>query len=121
MFSLLGTIGNALFCWACISMALATVKRGRDIGTPLSTMWTFLFANASFGAYLFGTFGLHLLFVVSLVETACWLIALWYHYRPRMPVGFALIGFCKREDRHEGPCNGWPRETCPGGDDHISP
>lgn len=130
IFNLLGAIANLLFSIACISMAWKTWRSGRDIGTPLSTMWTFFFfANAMFGVYLFGTFGPHWLFANAVVETLCWKLALWYHYFPRdiykqtartilkRPTPWLPVGVCQREAGHPGPCNGIPKRNCPAWDE----
>lgn len=121
IYGALGLLANVLFSIACITMAWKTLRAGADIGTPLSTMWSFLIANASYGAFLFGTFGMHWLFANAVVETVCWYIALHYHYWPRaVPVrsmdasgGMALfLHRCTRPSPHEGACNGLPRHEC---------
>ncbi len=112
----LGTVGAVLFATACVPMAWKTFKLGRDIGTPLSTIWTFVLATLLFGIYLVGTIGLNVPTGMVVIEFFCWSLALWYHYFPR-PDWTKLFEFetvCTRPNHVESPCNGLPRVDCPG-------
>ncbi len=122
-----GSLGGFLFATACIPMAVKTIRAGRDIGNPISTIWTFVGATLLFSIYLIAKTGIDNAPSIFLVtEFVCWSIAAWYHYFPRFDWDHIVpkhthIGFCTRDDGHEGPCNGWARHTCPGYANMIGP
>jgi hypothetical protein len=84
MIELIGIIGGGLFAAGCVSMAFATWRLGRDVGTPLSTQWLLFVALIFYSIYLFAAFGCHLAFWFLVIELVCWGVALWYHYFPRI-------------------------------------
>ena len=83
MFELIGLLGGALFAVGCMPVAWQSIKTGKSVGTPLTTMWLLAVSLMLYSIYLFGTFGAHLPFWFMIVELICWSIALWYHYFPR--------------------------------------
>lgn len=109
----IGTVGGILFATACVPMAWKAFREGNSFCTPASTIWTFIFANLLFGTYLFGTVGPQLPAFLSIVELVSWGIVAWYYKFPRMKTKSMLrLGYCTRDDGHDGPCNGWPRSMC---------
>jgi len=87
MFELIGLLGGALFAVGCMPVAWQSIKTGKSVGTPLTTMWLLAISLTLYSVYLFGTFGAHLPFWFMIVELVCWSVALWYHYFPRGWIG----------------------------------
>ncbi len=106
MIELIGIIGGGLFAAGCIPMAWATVRLGKDVGTPLITQWLLLLACLFYSVYLFSAFGFsHLPFWFLAIEVVCWGIAVWYHYFPRRVVVMTLIEqMAKQHWDDNGPC-----------------
>lgn len=117
-----GALGGFLFSTACIPMAMKTWRLGRGIGTPRSTIWTFIGATLLTSIYLVGKVGQWqpaTLFLES--EVASWCVVAWFEYFPRKPrhdpTRYAFdprdMEFCTRPAHESGPCNGYPRRDCP--------
>ncbi len=75
-FPFFGLIGNLCFGFACISLALKTIRDGHADSIMWSTTWLFVAANATFSAYLFGTYGFDVMFSIGVIETISWVIVL---------------------------------------------
>lgn len=81
----LGTLGNVAFAWACLPTAIATVRAGKSIGTPVGLAWNILIACLLFYGYMLLAYGLDpFLLACSCMETVAYGIVIWYHYLPRV-------------------------------------
>lgn len=110
----IGSIGFILFATACVPMAWKTMRSGEAVVKDRSTIWTFVAATGLVTIYLFGLAGFNFPTFLSLVEVICWGIVARYSYFPRLSGRTINVGYCTRDEGHEGPCNGWPRHTCAG-------
>lgn len=84
LIDLIGAAGSILFATACVPVAWATWRLGRSVGTPVSTVWTFVLATLLFTIYLAAKVGVTQIPTVLLfIEFVCWGVALKFHYFPR--------------------------------------
>lgn len=82
MLTLLGMIGSVLFSVAWLPTAYTAIRRGRNPGVPVSTVWLLFAALMFYTTWCFLAFGFHLPFVSGLVEIASWGVVLFFIYFP---------------------------------------
>lgn len=84
MMSVIGLVGGLAFAFAAVPAAVATVKAGRSLGTPISIAWAILIGCVCLYAYLTSAHGFDLILSATYgVETASWSAIIWMHYMPK--------------------------------------
>jgi hypothetical protein len=76
---LLGLIGGSLFAYAAVPQALATVRAGRHLGTPLNIMVPIFLGTVVMYTYLYTSWGFDWVLTVNyVIEAASWAVLLFY-------------------------------------------
>jgi hypothetical protein len=85
MLEIIGLLGGFCFAYAGVPAAIATIRKGASIGTPVLIAWAIFIGTLLMYTYLFGKFGLD--WIVSInyfIEAVSWGVILKYHYFPKI-------------------------------------
>jgi hypothetical protein len=82
--SALAILGGACFAYCGVPAAIATVRAGKSVGTPISVAWAIFVGAIAMYGYLFLSYGFDLLIAINyVVEALSWGLIVSYHYFPR--------------------------------------
>jgi len=87
LLQIIGFSGGGAFAFAAVPAAIATIRAGQSIGTPISAAWAIFLGCVLLYTYLTGLHGFDLILTATYgIETASWATIIWFHYRPRWHV-----------------------------------
>lgn len=82
----MGLVAGALFATSGLPVAVATIRAGKHLGTPVTVICAIFFGAVLMYAYLLATYGFDRILAISYgLEISTWGVLLFYWIRTRFP------------------------------------